>query len=123
LKPVSVPSVFKMIINLRLDLKQARKVFSIDSAQEKNKSKKNVDNKITLSEYIKNQIEVSPIVEDMRLRYTPNLVKSTFDRLESLLDNNSVGADLILKSFYSLNDPIFLQENSSWNDSHEDKLN
>ncbi len=58
----------------------------------------------------------------MRLRYTPNLVKSTFERLEALLENNSVGADLILKAFYCLDNDVFLQQSGKWTSSQEDKL-
>jgi hypothetical protein len=106
-------------VNTPLDLIESRKIFNVEISS---KSKKSKQVKVNLFDYISNQIQINPIVEDLRIRNTPTLVEKTFNKLESMIKNGIASSHHVLTSFFDLDNPLLVEDFGKWTQDKESML-
>ena len=75
-----------------------------------------------MNEFIKNQIQVNPIIENFSKRYTPLIVATTIKRLKTLVETHQFEADEVLLAFFEVNNPTFATKHGVWDVQKEFEL-
>lgn len=75
--------------------------------------------KYTLSEVIKTQLKIRPIIEDLGTRKVPYLITKIFKNIKNLLETSFLDSDKIKASFFNLDHEIFEEK---WNSDMEREI-